>query len=95
MSDEGCSAQNPWMEADIERCREQQVTVARRQSGGGAVYHVSSMAILWHFKNSFRTLVTSIVQSLLVKTTTTDIVIYSCFVILLTTPMATITTGFI
>ena len=33
--------QNPWLEANTDELRQDKVPVARRQSGGGAVYHVS------------------------------------------------------
>ena len=33
--------QNPWLEANTDELRRDKVPVARRQSGGGAVYHVS------------------------------------------------------
>ena len=33
--------QNPWLEANVDALRQDRVPVARRQSGGGAVYHVS------------------------------------------------------
>ena len=33
--------QNPWFEANVDALRQDRVPVARRQSGGGTVYHVS------------------------------------------------------
>ena len=34
------STSNPWLEANTDALRQDRVPVARRQSGGGAVYHV-------------------------------------------------------
>ena len=31
--------QNPWMECDLEKMKEDDIFLSRRQSGGGAVYH--------------------------------------------------------
>ena len=31
--------QNPWLECDLAKMRRQGVSLARRQSGGGTVYH--------------------------------------------------------
>jgi len=31
--------QNPWMEADVKFCESKGINIARRHSGGGAVYH--------------------------------------------------------
>ena len=37
--------QNPWMESNIPQLRENNVSLVRRRSGGGAVYHVSTRNI--------------------------------------------------
>ena len=31
--------QNPWTEADVDFCAEHRIPIARRNSGGGTVYH--------------------------------------------------------
>ncbi len=36
-----CSYQNPWLETNVPLIREKNISLARRVSGGGTVYHVS------------------------------------------------------
>ena len=41
--------QNPWLESNIPHLRSKDTPLVRRRSGGGAVYHVSSMCSLLSF----------------------------------------------